>query len=177
MIKAISITSENLADAMDKNLLAGSSMLGANDVKTFGAITGFDCVTSLMPKSERKSDGTFKEIKDADGKTVMANVTYPVVTGTVNGVVGSTISLSAIRRGLGFSGALNPIQLQEIADKFETVHPVKCITDSRNRKSLVIVSENEFSEFSELETVETVEAVEVVETPKAKAKVTLKRKG
>lgn len=151
MIKAISITSENLTDAMDKNLLAGSSMLGANDVKTFGAITGFDCVTSLMPQSERKSDGTFKEKKDADGKTVMGNVTYPVVTGTVNGVVGSTISLSAIRRGMGFSGALNPIQLQAIADKFETVQHVKCVTDARNRKSLVIISENEAKELDAIE--------------------------
>ena len=166
MIKAVSITSEALNDAMDKNLLAGNSMLGANDVKTFGAITSFDCVTSSMPKSERKSDGTFKELKDADGKTVYGNVTYPVVTGTVNGVVGSTISLSAIRRGLGFSGALNSIQLQEIANKFETIQHVKCIVDERNRKSLVIISAEDAKEIEAIETSEAIANEAVTATRK-----------
>ena len=152
MIKAISITTDALNDAMDKNLLAGGSMLGSASIKTIGAITSFDCVTSSMPQSERKGDGTFKEKKDADGKTVYGNVTYPVVTGTVNGVVGSTVSLNAIRRGMGFSGALNSIQLQAIADKFETVQHVKCIVDERNRKSLVVISELEAKELEADET-------------------------
>ena len=123
--EVVKIVSENLKVAITNHELGGGTQLKTKEIKSFGIIERFDCVTSQLPKSRfNKVTNEFVPVLDDDGKEILQNITYPVVTGTVNGKAGSTIPLSPILRGQSFVGALNETQLASLTETFAQERPV-----------------------------------------------------
>ena len=120
MVKKLSeIKSQDLTKAMNTNSLVGGSVMQTEDIKTFGLIEKFDVQTSLVAKTRRDStSGEFVPILDENGSEIMQNISFPVVTGSVNGIAGSTIALSPFLRGVGCIGKLNDTQLNQILEIF-----------------------------------------------------------
>ena len=120
MVKKLNeIKSQDLTKAMNTNALVGGGAIQTADIKSFGLIEKFDVQTSLVAKTRRDStSGEFVPILDESGNEVMQNITFPVVTGSVNGVAGSTIALSPFLRGVGCIGKLNDTQLNQILEVF-----------------------------------------------------------
>ena len=120
MIKKLSeIKSQDLTKAMNTNSLVGGGAMKTEDIKTFGLIEKFDVQTSLVAKTRRDStSGEFVPILDENGSEIMQNISFPVVTGSVNGIAGSTIALSPFLRGVGCVGKLNDTQLNQILEVF-----------------------------------------------------------
>ena len=118
MKKISEAVTKELKNAMDSKTLAGGGNIATADIHSIGFVTKFDVQTSLMPKSERNSDGKFVEVRDENDKPIMQNVSFPVLTATVNDKAGSTIPCGAVLRGLGCIGALNETHLQNILDTY-----------------------------------------------------------
>ena len=120
MVKKLNeIKSQDLTKAMNTNSLVGGGAMKTEDIKTFGLIEKFDVQTSLVAKTRRDStSGEFVPILDESGNEIMQNISFPVVTGSVNGVAGSTIALSPFLRGVGCIGKLNDTQLNQILEVF-----------------------------------------------------------
>ena len=143
MKKLNETVTKELRGAMDSKTLAGGGNIATADIKSIGLVTKFDVQTSLMPKSERNSDGKFVEVRDENDKPIMQNVSFPTLTATVNGVAGSTIPCGAVLRGLGCIGALNETHLQNILDTYGDV-PVNVECDeTTGRKILKPITEAE----------------------------------
>ena len=160
--EVIKIMTSNLKGAMENNQLSGGNSIPTADIKSFGIIEKFDCVTSQVPKSTRNAvTGEFEPISDEDGKPVLQSITYPTVTGTVNGKAGSTIPLGAILRGQHFVGALNESQLCQLTETFKTERDLFFTTDTMGRKVLSL---------------EKSEIGEAGETPTAAAAPTTRRR-
>ena len=119
MKKLNEVKSQDLTKAMNTNSLVGGGAMKTKDVKTFGLIEKFDVQTSLVAKTRRDStSGEFVPILDESGNEIMQNISFPVVTGSVNGIAGSTIALSPFLRGVGCVGKLNDTQLNQILEVF-----------------------------------------------------------
>ena len=120
MVKKLNeIKSQDLTKAMNTNALVGGGAIQTADIKSFGLIEKFDVQTSQVAKTRRDStSGEFVPILDESGNEVMQNITFPVVTGVVNGIAGSTIALSPFLRGMGCVGKLNDTQLNQILEVF-----------------------------------------------------------
>ena len=119
MKKLTDIKSADLTKAMNTNALVGGGAIQTADIKSFGLIEKFDVQTSLVAKTRRDStSGEFIPILDESGNEIMQNITFPVVTGSVNGVAGFTIALSPFLRGVGCIGKLNDTQLNQILEVF-----------------------------------------------------------
>ena len=136
MKKVSETLTKELKNAMDSKTLAGGGNIATADIKSIGFVTKFDVQTSLMPKSERNSDGKFVEMRDENDKPIMQNVSFPTLTATVNGVAGSTIPCGAVLRGLGCIGALNETQLQNILDTYGDV-PVNVECDETTGRKIL----------------------------------------
>ena len=120
MVKKLNeIKSQDLTKAMNTNALVGGGGIETADIKTFGLIEKFDVQTSLVAKTRKDSvSKEFVPILDESGNEIMQNISFPVVTGSVNGVAGSTIALSPFLRGMGCVGKLNDTQLNQILEVF-----------------------------------------------------------
>ena len=120
MIKKLNeIKSQDLTKAMNTNALVGGGAMQTEDIKTFGLIEKFDVQTSLVAKTSKDPvSKEFVPILDESGNEIMQNISFPVVTGSVNGVAGSTIALSPFLRGIGCVGKLNDTQLNQILEVF-----------------------------------------------------------
>ena len=119
MKKLNEIKSQDLTKAMNTNSLVGGGAMKTKDIKSFGLIEKFDVQTSLVAKTRRDStSGEFVPILDESGNEIMQNISFPVVTGSVNGIAGSTIALSPFLRGVGCIGKLNDTQLNQILEVF-----------------------------------------------------------
>ena len=119
MKKLNEVKSQDLTKAMNTNALVGGNAIQTADIKSFGLIEKFDVQTSLVAKTRRDAtSGEFVPILDESGNEIMQNITFPVVTGSVNGIAGSTIALSPFLRGVGCIGKLNDTQLNQILEVF-----------------------------------------------------------
>lgn len=138
MVKKLNeIKSQDLTKAMNTNALVGGNAIQTEDIKTFGLIEKFDVQTSLVAKTRRDSaSGEFIPILDESGNEIMQNITFPVVTGSVNGVAGSTIALSPFLRGVGCIGKLNDTQLNQILEVFGESEVPVVYEKINNRKYL-----------------------------------------
>ena len=120
MVKKLNeIKSQDLTKAMNTNALVGGGAIQTADIKSFGLIEKFDVQTSQVAKTRRDStSGEFVPILDENGNEILQNISFPTVTGSVNGVAGSTIALSPFLRGLGCVGKLNDTQLNQVLEVF-----------------------------------------------------------
>ena len=149
MDKVKELMTKELKGAMDSKTLAGGKSIATADIKSIGYVTKFDVQTSEMPKSERQSDGSFKEIEDENGHKVMQSISFPTMTATVNGVAGSTIPAGAVLRGLKCIGALNETHLQNILEVYGG-EPVDVEYDkTASSKTLLPVVKNEVKQTKE----------------------------
>lgn len=141
MVKKLNeIKSQDLTKAMNTNALVGGNAIHTEDIKSFGLIEKFDVQTSLVAKTRRDStSGEFVPILDESGNEIMQNITFPVVTGSVNGVAGSTIALSPFLRGVGCIGKLNDTQLNQILEVFGDNEVSVIYEKINNRKYLKAV--------------------------------------
>ena len=141
MKKLNEVKSSDLTKAMNANALVGGTAIQTEEIKSFGLIEKFDVQTSLVAKTRRDStSGEFIPILDDNGDEIMQNITFPVVTGTVNGVAGSTIALSPFLRGAGCIGKLNDTQLNQILEVFGESEVPVVYEKINNRKYLKAVN-------------------------------------
>ena len=149
MKKISEVLTKELKGAMDAKTLVGGGNIATANITSIGYVTKFDVQTSQMPKSERQSDGSFKEIEDENGHKVLQSVSFPVMTATVNGVAGSTIPAGAVLRGLHCIGALNETHLQNILDTYgDAPVNVKC-DETTGKKVLLPVVKDEVEQTEE----------------------------
>ena len=142
MVKKLNeIKSQDLTKAMNTNALVGGNVIQTEDIKTFGLIEKFDVQTSQVAKTRRDStSGEFIPILDENGSEIMQNISFPVVTGSVNGVAGSTSALSPFLRGIGCIGKLNDTQLNQILEVFGESEVSVIYEKINNRKYLKVAN-------------------------------------
>lgn len=141
MKKLTDVKSADLTKAMNTNSLVGGGAMKTEDIKSFGMIEKFDVQTSQVAKTRRDStSGEFVPILDESGNEILQNISFPTVTGSVNGVAGSTIALSPFLRGLGCVGKLNDTQLNQILEVFGDSEKPVVYELINNRKYLKAVN-------------------------------------